>query len=215
MQERTMTDKQGDVQKQHELEQHEVGQVLEFLKRYGMLIGAGVLAAAVVVMASRGIAAHKAAKLMEAEQMLAQARTPQQIEDVVKNYKSTPTAPAALLDLAKTLFNDGDYEGARAQYERFLQDYKNSTLRPIAEFGLAHCTEADGRFDAAADEFKVFLTRHPDSYLKAPAILAAARCLEQSGQLDESRILLEDFLAENANSLWSGAAEAALQGLGN
>ncbi len=210
-----MTDSKHDkVLKQHELEQHEVKQVLDFLKQYGKLILAGIIAATVAVLVSRGLAARKAARMADAEQMLMSAQTPQQLEDLVNDYKSTPTAPVALLDLAKRLFNEGQFTQAREQYERFTKDYKRSDLLPIAEFGLAHCTEADGNFAAAISELKDFLAAHPGHYLENPAILAMARCMEQAGQTEEARITLEDFLAENAGSQWSGAAEASLQQLG-
>jgi TolA-binding protein len=191
-----------------------VTQVLEFLKRYGKLIGAGIAAAAVAVLVSNGLAARKAEKTAEAERMLREAQTHQQLENVVENYQSTPTAPAALLSLAKTLFNDGETAQARAQYERFVKEYKNSDLLPIAEFGLAHCTEAEGDFAAAVNEFKDFLADRPGSYLEAPATLALARCLEQSGQKAEARIALEDFLAQNADPAWSDSVEDALERLG-
>jgi len=206
--------KHEEIQKKHKLEQHEVKQVLEFLKRYGKLIGAGVVAATVVVLGSHTVAANKATKIAEAEQMLFSAQTPQQLEELVNNYKSTATAPAALLTLAKTLFNQGETAQARTQYERFMADYKKSDLLPVAVFGLAYCTEAEGRFDDAVSEFKEFLADNPNHYLKSPAVLAVARCLEQAGRTDEARITLEDFLAENADSHWSGSAEASLQQLG-
>jgi predicted negative regulator of RcsB-dependent stress response len=203
--------KHEEVQKKRDLEQHEVKQVLEFLQRYGKLIGAGVVAAAVAVLVSRGLAASKAAKIAEAEQMLTAAQTPQQLEELVNDYKSTPTAPVALLSLAKTLFNQGDIAQARTHYERFLDDYKNSALRPIATFGLAHCTEAEGRFSDAVNEFKDFLAANPDHYLESPAVLAVARCQRKAGQADAARITLEDFLAENVDSQWAGLAEASLE----
>ncbi len=202
-----------DVLKKHELEQHEVKQVLDFLKRYGKLIGAGIIAATIAVLASRTIAANKATKIAEAEQMLLSAQTPQQLEDVVNNYKSTPTAQPALLNLAKTLFNEGEISMARAQYERFIADYKKSELLPMAVFGLAYCTEAEGRFDEAVNEFKDFLAENPIHYLESPAVLAMARCMKHAGQLDEARIVLEDFLTENAESAWADAAEVSLQQL--
>ncbi|MBC8206579.1 MAG: tetratricopeptide repeat protein [Kiritimatiellales bacterium] len=206
--------KHDELQKKHALEQHEVKQVLNFLKRYGTLIGAGIVAATVAVLASHALAANKAAKIAEAEQMLLSAQTPQQLEEVVNNYKSTPTAPVALLNLAKTLFNEGETAQARAQYERFVDDYKKSDQLPIAVFGLAYCSEAEGRFDEAASEFKTFLADNPGHYLESPAVLAMARCLEQAGRTNEARIVLEDFLAQNADSRWAGAAEVSLQQLG-
>ena len=203
-----------ELQKKHELEQHEVKQVLNFLKRYGTLIGAGVIAATVAVLASRALAANKAAKITEAEQMMISAQTPQQLEEVVNNYKSTPTAPVALLNLAKALFNEGETAQARAQYERFVDDYKKSDQLPVAMFGLAYCTEAEGRFDEAATELEDFLADNPGHYLESSAVLAMARCLEQAGRIDEARIVLEDFLTQNSASRWAGAAEVSLQQLG-
>jgi len=38
--------------------------------------------------------------------------------------------------------------------------------------------------------------------------------MQQANRLDEARIVLEDFLAENATSRWAGQAENALQELG-
>jgi TolA-binding protein len=202
-----------DLQKKHEMEKHEVTEVVGFLKRYGKLIGIGVLAAAVTVIASMGFANYKASQLTKAEQALMTAKTPQQLEEVVTKYSSTPSAPAALLDLAKTLFNMGDYAQARVQYERFLKKYSKHDMRPTAEIGLIYCTEADGDFNGAAVQFADFAKKHSSNYLYPTAILSVARCMEQAGRKDDARVVLEDFLTQNAGSAWAGAAESALKEL--
>lgn len=206
-----MDEKHKTIQKKHELEQHEVKQVLEFLTRYGKLIGAGLLTASIVVIASRTYASHKAKTFAEAEEMMLNAKTPEQIEEVVNNYKSTPTAPVALLNLAKTHFNNGDTAAARANYERFIADYQKNPLLPQAKFGLAYCSEAEGDFNGAAQQFETFLKDNPEHYLTAPATLSMARCLEHAGNQEASRIILEDFLISSTDSQWAGAAENALQ----
>jgi len=202
-----------DLHKKQTLEKHEVKEVLGFLTRYGKLIGVGVLAAAVTVIASMWSANHKASRLAEAEQKLMTAKTPQQFEEVVTQYSSTPSAPVALLDMAKTLFNMGDYANARAQYERFLKKYGQHDLRSTAELGLIYCTEADGDFNGAAAQFAAFAQKHSTSYLNPAAILSVARCMEQAGRKDEARVVLEDFLTQNAGTAWAGTAEAALKEL--
>jgi TolA-binding protein len=215
-----MTDQQHtpqheELQDKQKLQQYEVQEVLQFLKRYGKLIGAGVAAAIVTVLVSRGIALHKASRLAEAEQLLMEARTPQQLEEVLKKYSSTPSAPIALLDLAKTVYHQGDSVQARTHYESFLKKYRRHEMRPVAEIGLAYCTEADGDFVKAAAEFTSFVDRHAGHFLQPVALLSIARCLEQAGQLNEARIILEDFLTENAGTPWAGTAETALRELGN
>jgi predicted negative regulator of RcsB-dependent stress response len=202
-----------DLQKKQALEEHEVKEVVGFLKRYGKLIGTGILAATVTVIASKGCASYKASRLVKAEQALMSARTPQQLEEVVNQYGSTPSAPVALLNLAKTYFNIGETAQARVQYERFIKKYKKHDLRPVAELGLAYCTEADGDFNGAAAQFADFSGKHSGSYLHPMAVLSISRCMEQAGRIDEARIVLEDFLAENAGTAWAGSAEGALKQL--
>jgi TolA-binding protein len=206
-------EKHTDLQKKQELAKHEVQEVMGFLKRYGKLIGAGILAAVVMVFVSRGWAQHKATKLAKAEQALMSAQTSQALETVVKDYSSTPTAPVALLNLAKTLYNEGNYAQARIQYERFLKKYKSHEMSPAAELGLAYCTEADGDFNGAATQFAAFAKKHSKNYLQPVALLSVARCMEQGGRIAEARIILEDFLAENAGSPWAGTADGTLKAL--
>ncbi|NOU36587.1 MAG: tetratricopeptide repeat protein [Kiritimatiellaceae bacterium] len=213
MMDREHTPGHEDLLKKQALKEQEVHEVLGFLKRYGKLIGTGLLAAIIAVIASRGFANYKASNLAKAEQMLMSARTPQQLEEVVSKYGSTPTGPIALLNLAKLFFNSGDPAQARVQYERFLKKYNNHDLRPVAELGLAYCTEADGNFAGAAAQFSEFAKKHSTSYLHPIAILSVARCMEQAGQISDARIVLEDFLAENAGTSWASSAENALKQL--
>ncbi len=200
-------------QQQQELDQHEVKEVLQFLKRYGKLIGAGVAAAAVVVLVSSAIGALRARRTADAEQRLMSAQTPQQLEAVVDEYSSTPTAPIALLELAKQHYNAGRTGDAEEAYNRFLDEYKAHSLRATAELGLIFCTEAEGDAQAAAEAYRRFADTHTASHLYAPARLGAARCLAQAGQNDQARIALEDFLAETPGSAWAERAEAMLQRL--
>lgn len=202
-----------EVQKQHALEQSEVLQVLNFLKQYGKLIGAGILAAIIMVLISTSYTQYKTKRLATAEQLMSTAKTPQDIEEIVKRYSSTPTAPVALLGLAKTSFNNGNIEQSREYYNQFIKKYKRHEMRPIADLGLAYCTEAAGDFGAAAQQFQALLDAHPDHYLQAPTTLGLASSLAQAQQSDKARIILEDFLAENINTPWAGPAEIALQQL--
>jgi TolA-binding protein len=86
-------------------------------------------------------------------------------------------------------------------------------MRPVAELGLIYCTEADGDFTGAAAQFADFAKKHSSSYLNPVAVLSIARCMEQAGQIAEARIVLEDFLAQNGGTSWSGVAESSLKQL--
>ena len=199
--------------KDQPLEQHEVKQVLNFLKLYGKPILIATVVATATILASKGYAHQRANHSARAEELLILANSPQQLEEIITRYGSTSAAPVALLNLAKTHFNNGDFFQARAQYERFLKEYKTHELCPIADFGLASCSEADGDFDGAITQFAAFIEVQEGHYLQPAATLALARSMEQANRLDEARIVLEDFLAKNATSQWSGQAESALEQL--
>lgn len=205
-----MKDGKHSSQKQKELEQHEVTEVLNFLKRYGKMIGAGILVAVITLLVSRGCAARRAAHIAKAEAELSRARTPEQLQTVLEEYGSTPAAPTALLELAKTRFNEGDTALARERYEEFLDEYKNSDMRPVAELGLAYCTEAEGNWMDAAVQFRSFLSDYEGHWLEPMALLSLARNLKLSGETADARIVLEDFLAESPGSIWAANAEDAL-----
>lgn len=200
-------------QEHQQLEQHEVAEVLSFLKRYGKLIGAGILTAIVVVLVSRGLTHHKTSKMAEAENLFVHAQTAEQLEEVVERFDSTPTAPVALLNLAKVSYNRGQTEAAREHYSRFIKEYKKHEMLPVAELGLAYCTEADGDFTGAAQQLSDFLENHSGHYLESAATIALARNQKLAGQMAEARITLEDFLAMNPESVWTGTVEAELQKL--
>lgn len=201
---------QNDPQKKQELEQHEVKEVLRFLKQYGKLIGTGAVAAVVILLLSSWRTHRIAAREVEAEARLHAAQTSEQLREVVEQFKSTPAAVVALLDLAKNTFNDGDYAEARTLYENFLRQNRKHELRPTAELGVAYCLEAEGQVEKALEAFKSFSAKHAGHYLHPLAVLGQARVLKQSGRTTDARVVLENFLAASGDTVWAGLAENAL-----
>jgi len=202
------------IERHRELEQHEVTEVLKFLKKYGTLVGIGVLAAVAAALFTTGRAHVKANREAKAQLLLTTAASPAQLEEIVSNYKSTGIAPVVLLDLAKTYYNNGETPQARASYTDFLKKYKNHELVPVAKLGLAYCTEADGDFEAADEAFTAFAKANTEHYLHPVAVLSRSRCLEQAGHLEEARFVLEEFIAANPTGPWTEPAQAALGYLG-
>jgi predicted negative regulator of RcsB-dependent stress response len=198
-----------DTNKKAELQEHEVPQVLQFIKKYGYQIGIGIMVVAVALMAANAIRARQANKRIAAETLRTSAVSTDQISEVLDQYSSTPSAPLALLTLARDAFNEGNVFQARAHYEQFLADYKKHELTPVAQFGLASCSEADGDFDGAIEQFKA-LTEDQRSFLRPAAIIGLARSLEQAGKPDDARVVLEDYVTEGPSAAWTSDVELAL-----
>ena len=51
---------------------------------------------------------------MRASQMLMSAQSPEQLQQVISQYPSTPSAPIAMLTLASEYFRSGQYDLAQS-----------------------------------------------------------------------------------------------------
>jgi len=206
-----------------ELDKVMVREVREFLQKYGPTVLIGV-AAAIAIFVGFGIwQNHKQDQLEKAARMLSGQPIPeeklgpgltiQRLQLVTDRYPKTPSAPLALLELAAQFFSTGQYEPARASYQKFEERYPQHPFAPAAEMGRLYCAEAMGMTDMALAGFENFIPAHPGHYLSPLAIFGKARCLEARGAFDAARIAYEDFLAKNPETPWEGHVRSALQNL--
>ena len=207
----------------NELDKVSVREVREFLQKYGPTILIGT-ALAVAVAVGSGIwqnrkqdQIEKAARLFSGQPMpevkLGPGMTVQRLQMAADRYPNTPSAPLALLAMAAQLFSTGQYEPARASYQKFEERYPQHPFVPAAELGRLCCAEASSMTDIALAGYEKFIPAHPGHYLTPLAIFGKARCLEARGAFDNARIAYEDFLAKNPESPWEGQARSALQNL--
>lgn len=196
--------------KDEELRQHEVPEVLTFLRDNGLAILIGV---AVAVALFVGVSVYRNYKKTAAEQAsvaLFQAQTPDQVQKVLDDYSATPIAPVAALSLASDYFNAGQFELAEHHFAQFLSRYPDNSLAVVAELGQAQCKEATGRLDEALEGFKKLRSGNESHYLAPLALFGEARTLEQLKRFDEAKSLYEDFIAANPTNQWLNRAEASL-----
>lgn len=199
--------KPADVQN---LEQHEVPEVLKFLKENGVAI---VVGAAIAVAAFIGFSVWKNSKVAQrdtASSLLASAQTPPQFQEIINNYADTPAAPMAYLSLAAAYHDQGQYDQARHTYIQFQTTYPEHGMLPVAELGVAQSYEGAGSLQDALTGYNSFLSQHPDHFMAPSATFGKARVLELLGNYDEARAVYEDFIAENPDSRWAIRAETGL-----
>jgi len=181
------------------------------IREYGPSVGVAV---AVVLVAAIGIGIYRSQTRSSREQaamMLANARSAQELETVAAQHASTPTAPLALLKLARAYFEGGNYDLALAKYDEFKRQHATHPLALAADVGRLHCQEAKGLTQEAMQGFAAFVKEHPKHFLAPQAIFGQARCLEALGKPDEAKAIYEDFIAANPKSGWVPRAEELLE----
>lgn len=196
--------------KQQQLEQHEVPEVLDFLKENGIAIVVGVVIAAVAFVGYSAWKNSKIAKIDTASSLLANSMTVPQFQEIVTNYGDTPAAPLAQLSLASAYYDQGQYELALDAFQQFAATYADHTMASAAGLGIAQSLEALTRFDEALVGYDALLSKYPDSYLAATAIFGKARVLEAQQKFAEAKALYEEFIAAHPESRWLGRAETGL-----
>lgn len=172
------------------------------LRAHGVpiLIGICVVLAAFTIVGLRRSIGQK--KADEAERMLFNARSVQDISSMISKYPATPLTPLAFLKLAKAYYEAGNYDLALNKYADFKQKYPAHDLVDVAELGRLHSMEALGQTDQAMKGFDDFARNNPRHYLAPQAMFGQARCLEQQGRLNEARALYEDFVTAHPKSDW-------------
>lgn len=179
-----------------------------------------LLLAAVVVIAFLSVTYtvrnRAAMRVAAASEALAQARSAIELEDIVADYPSTPSAPIALLALGRLQYDQGSYTEARSTYQRFLADYPRHPMALSAELGRIHAVEAQGTpaaVAAAATDYERFLTDHPQHYLAPLASFGRARTLVAEGDPEAALDLYRHFIEAYPDSHWLQLVETKIEQL--
>ena len=200
-----------EVLRQQALEQSEVKEVLVFFRKYAKPAAIVIGVICVFVLIDRSLKARRYNKEAAADTALLEARTTEELQDIVDDYASTPSSPVAMMEPARKRFNNGQVEEAEELYRRFISKHSGHELALQAELNLITCKEARGQFGEAHLLYGRFAEDHAGSFLAPAAILGQARCLEALDQLDEAQIAYEDVIVKFPETTWSRIAEANLK----
>ena len=154
--------------------------------------------------------ANQRAQVERASAMLMSASNLQTLQDILTQYPTTPAAPIALLLLARSHFDGGNYALADSAYADFQTKYPEHFMAVSAQLGRIHCQEAMGQMDAALEAYAGFIRNNPSHFLVPLALLGKARTLAILGRYGEARIDYENFIAAYPDSPWAREAESNL-----
>ena len=190
--------------------QKEKAQLQDLIKQYGQAILIGLGLAVVVFL---GLAVYKNYQKSAGEraaQALFTATSPEQLQQVVLQYGSSPAAPLAAIMAASMAYQAGQFEMAQFNFTQFTQKYPHHLFAPAASLGVAQSLEALGQLDQALNAYDVFIAAHAKHYLLPNAILSKGRCLELMGRFDDAKTVYEDFIAAHPDTPSASQAESAL-----
>jgi predicted negative regulator of RcsB-dependent stress response len=212
---RTQPEKQrhDELLKKQMLEQAEVKEVLHFIQKYLKPTAIAILAVCIVFLGVRLVQSNTLKQQAEADAALIQANSTEDFQAILENYGNTPSAPLALMSLAREQFNSGRIVEAEQHYVDFLKRFSKHDLADQAELNVIRCKEANGQYSEAIPLYREFAETHKNSHLVLMALFGKAQCLEKSNQLDEAKIAYEDIVVNHAGTMWAKMAESRLQAI--
>ena len=107
----------------------------------------------------------------------------------------------AQFSYARTLFEEGDYPQAAAEFSRFMHFFPGSDHRAAAQYARALSLYKDGQYPKAGKMFSDFRTRFDTSPLALAAGVMQAQCLTRSGDPAAGVILLSNLRLETQGDL--------------
>ena len=157
------------------------------------LWGAGLVTAAAIVVAF--VISQQGEKEVKASEALSNvAATPSARADtaaaylkVAADYPKSSAAARAVVLAGGSLFVQGKFAEAQAQFEKFTREHHESPLLGQALLGIAACQEAQGRTNEAIAAYKVLTERHPGESVVPQAELALGRLYEGQNQPEQAR----------------------------
>lgn len=117
---------------------------------------------------------------------------------VAEDFKGTTAAERALLLAANTLFVEGKYSEAEAQFSRFFAEHSASPWAPDAAYGKAASLEALGKTNEALSAYQAVTTAYPGASVSALSKLALGRMHEAQGQASQALKYYNDLTAPDA-----------------
>ncbi len=121
--------------------------------------------------------------------------------------------PQELYAFAKKLFDDGDKENARIQFENFINKYPDSDNADNARFWIADSYYSEKWFEKAILEYQKVLEEYPGGNKSAAARLKQGYAFAELGEKANARLILKELLKKHPKSKEAGYAREKLKSL--
>lgn len=116
-------------------------------------------------------------------------------------------------DLAKKLFDEGDQENARIQFENFINKYPKSKKADNARFWIADSYYAEKWYEKAILGYQKVLENYPDSNKTAAARLKQGYSFAELGETANARLILKELIKRYPDSNEAKYARKKLKSL--
>jgi tol-pal system protein YbgF len=124
-----------------------------------------------------------------------------------------PVSEKEVYEAAKKLFDDGDMENARIQFENFINKFSDSEYAGNARFWIADSYYVEKWYEKAILEYQKVLEQYPDSNKTAAARLKQGYAFAELGEKANARLILNELVTRYPKSREADYAREKLKQL--
>jgi tetratricopeptide (TPR) repeat protein len=132
---------------------------------------------------------------------------------VADDYSDTTGGARAMLMAGRIYFEAGDFEKARAMFQRMLAEHSDYPLANEAAIGVALSLEAEGKLAEATARMEDIVRRGPQDSTWTQAQSALGRLYTEQNHPDRALEAYKQLLSANDNDSWTMEARPQISDL--
>jgi predicted negative regulator of RcsB-dependent stress response len=167
-----------------------------FWLRFQKEIAAALIVAVLAIIGFAGYRFYTNRRDTSAAELLGNAKTAQDYQEVISRYPAAPAGGSAYLLLANQQRDERKFSESNATLQAFIDKNPDHELIPTAELTKAANLEAMGKSDEALATYQQVAARYPNSFIAPLAMISEVPILKEKNRTDDARRLCEEILTK-------------------
>ena len=131
-----------------------------------------------------------------AAELLGNAKTQHDYEEVIAHYPGTPAGASAYLLLAEQQRSEKKFAEANATLQKFIENNPDHDFVATARLAMAANLESMGKDDEALSIYQQVASKYANTYNGPLALIAQVPLLKAKNRIEDARRVCEDILTK-------------------
>jgi TolA-binding protein len=198
-----------------------------FWLRFQKEIAAALIIVILAIIGFAGYRFYTSRRNSTAAELLGNAKTSYNYQEVIERYPGTPAGASAYLLLAETQRNEKKFAEANATLHIFIDKYPEHDFVPTARLAMAANLESMGKNDEALSIYREVADKYPNTYNAPLALISQVPLLKAKNRIEDARRVCEEILTkyrmpgqqvegardDRMDTVWAGEAMRQLRSL--
>ncbi len=133
-----------------------------------------------------------------------------EIADSASTQKGEPKGREEAYASAYAIFQNGQYDAAKEEFQKFLKNFPNSEYSDNAQFWIGECDYFQGKYEQAIIEYESVVQNYPKGNKVPNAILKQALSFLKLDDKDSAKLLLQGIIKDYPNTTPASVARKKL-----